>query len=82
MKYAYDYRNRNTSGWVRGSFEDFSQDPADHGEALNALEAVARAWPNGTDLRVVEIDDEGKETFGAARVKGSRGPLPSDRQTS
>lgn len=79
MKYAYDYQNMHTRGWVRGEFEVM---PASTGWAAVMLEDVARSWPDGTDLRLVEIDDNGTETFPAVIGKGSRGPLPKDKKTS
>jgi hypothetical protein len=79
MKYAYEYQNSGTRGWVRGEFDAFGLEPASPDEALTALEAVARSWTSDTNFRTVEIADDGKETFGPARVRGSRGPVPKDR---
>lgn len=79
-KYAYDYQNQHTRGWVRGEFEDYKLNPNVQSAAVSSLEAVARTWSNGTDLRLVEIADDGAETFPPVTAKGSRGPLPKDKK--
>ena len=79
MRYAYDYRNTYTRGWVRGDFGTFSLTAAGIGEATTALTSIAATWTNGTDLRLVEIDADGKETFPPVTAKGSRGELPKDK---
>lgn len=79
MKYAYDYQNMHTRGWVRGDFADYGLEIANSGEAATSLSIIAGSWPNGTDLRLVEIADDGKETFSPITAKGSRGPLPKDK---
>jgi hypothetical protein len=80
MKYAYDYQNMHTRGWVRGDFADYDLITSTLEEATTSLEAVAKSWPTGTTLRLVEIDADGKETFPAVAAKGSRGPLPKDKK--
>lgn len=77
MKYAYDYQNAGTRGWVRAEFEDM---PVDSGDAAALLNETAKQWPNGTVLRLVEIADGGAETFSPTSFYGSRGPLPKDEK--
>lgn len=79
MKYVYDYQNMHTRGWVRGEFDDYGLAAATLEQATTSFEAVAKTWSNGTSLRLVEIDADGKETFLAITAMGSRGPLPKDR---
>lgn len=79
MKFAYDFSNSGTRGWVRGNFELYGLFPADRPEAVTALNVVARSWPNGTNLRLVEIADDGTETFPPATAKGNRGEMPKDK---
>lgn len=79
MKYAYDYQNMHTRGWCRGDFGSFSLIAANRSEAETALTSIAATWANGTDLRLVEIADDGTETFPAVTAKGNRGPLPKDK---
>lgn len=79
MKYAYDYRNMRTRGWVRGEFADFGLAPSAIDEAVTALEAVAKGWATSTDLRLVRVDDNGTETFPPVAMVGTRGPLPKDK---
>lgn len=80
MKYAYDYQNMHTRGWVRGDFADYGLAASDTNEAMTVIEAVAKSWPVGTDLRLVTIADDGTEGFPAVTAKGSRGPLPKDKK--
>ncbi len=80
MKYAYDYQNQYTRGWVRGEFADYGLAHSTLQEATTAFEAVAKSWPIGTDLRLVTIADDGTEGFSAMNAKGSRGPLPKDKK--
>lgn len=79
MKFAYDFSNSGTRGWVRGGFKYYALAPADRPEAATALDVIARSWPTDTNLRLVEIADDGTETFPAVTAKGSRGPLPKDQ---
>lgn len=80
MKYAYDYQNQYTRGWVRAEFDPgFGDMLIDVGMAKLALEDTAGGWANGTDLRLVQIADDGTETFPPVTAKGSRGPLPNNR---
>ncbi len=79
--YAYEYQNRETRGWVRGEFDAFGLAPANRGEAETALDAVARTWVNGTMLRLVEFNTNGAETYLQFIARGSRGPLPEDKQS-
>jgi len=80
MKYAYDYQNMHTRGWVRGDFADYGLATSTKEEATTSFEAVARTWSNGTDLRLVEIADDGTETLPAITAKGSRGEMPKDKK--
>ena len=80
MKYAYDYANTHTRGWCRGEFEPFSLAPTNQDEGANALKAVAATWANGTQFRLVEIADDGTETFPPVVTVGTRGPLPKDKK--
>lgn len=80
MKYAYDYQNMHTRGWVRGEFDDYGLAASTKEEATTSFEAVAKTWSNGTALRLVEIADDGAETFPPITATGSRGPLPKDKK--
>lgn len=82
MKYAYDYSNMYTRGWVRAVFNSLEDPITEQSKAAVALEEVAKAWSTDTDLRLVEIADDGTETLLPVTGKGSRGPLPSDKKDS
>lgn len=80
MKYAYDYQNQYTRGWVRAAFNSLAKEPIGSlTDATAELKEAAKKWASGTDLRLVEIADDGTETFPAVTAKGSRGPLPKNR---
>ena len=76
-KYAYDYQNQHTRGWVRAEFDVM---PASQGWAGTLLQETAGQWANGTDLRLVQLADDNTETFPAVTAKGSRGPMPHDKK--
>lgn len=68
-RFQYEYRNEYTRGkWARGTFDP---QPSDWDGAIKALQQVALAWIMGTDLRLVEITDDGRETFSEVAAKGN-----------